>query len=287
MTMVATECSKKACAARVAEIEGQMGQNAPLDSRAGLRRRPARLTSASSSIGTVSVALRSVFLAIAVGFAGAATADEDKLVHVVRFTDYEIGTIDDWLLGKGFRFEQDAKRRDRIDFDIEDNALLIESNKRALGLMPNEAVNLQEFDYIEIDWGVNRHPRGASYEQGVRNEAIMAIVFLGDERHPSGSMFIPDSPYFVGLFLCSGDDRVNHPYVGSYFKKNGRYVCLDRPGPGQLVRSRFDLLQAYRRFFDKEGDDDPGISGIALGLDTKKSKGGKASAFVREIRLYR
>ena len=51
-------------------------------------------------------------------------------------------------------------------------------------------------------------------------------------------MFIPDSPYFVGLFLCYGDDRINYPYVGSYFKKGGRYVCSDSPSEGELGMSR-------------------------------------------------
>ena len=116
----------------------------------------------------------------------------------------------------------------------------------------------------------------------------MVVVFMGDERQSSGSMFIPDSPYFVGLFLCHGDDKVNHPYVGSYFKKGGRYVCVDRPAEGKLVTSRFDLLEAYRTYFDKERDDDPAVSGLALALDTKKAAdGGKSSAFIREIRFYR
>ncbi len=115
----------------------------------------------------------------------------------------------------------------------------------------------------------------------------MILIFMGDKRQPSGSLFIPDSPYFVGLFLCHGDDRINHPYVGSYFKKSGRYVCGDRPAEGQLVTSRFDLLEAYRTYFDKERDDDPAISGLALALDTKKaSDDGRSSAFIREIRFY-
>ena len=212
---------------------------------------------------------------------------EERLVQLIRFHDYEIGSIDDWLIGKGFRFEQDAKRRDRLDFDIEGEALVIEAHRRALALMPNEAINVPDFSYVEIDWGVHKHPNGASYEQGVRNEAIMAIIFMGDEKQPSGSVFIPDSPHFIGLFLCSGDDKVNHPYVGRYFAKGGRYVCVDRPALGELVTSRFDLMQAYRSYFDKENDDDPGISGIALALDTKKAKDGKAAAFIREIRFYR
>ena len=211
----------------------------------------------------------------------------DQLVHAVQFDDYDVGSIDDWLLGKGFKFEQDAKRRDRLDLDIADQSLVLQSQRKLLALMPNESVNLPEFTYVEIDWGVNQHPRGASYEQGIRNEALMVIVFMGDERQPSGSVFIPNSPYFIGLFLCSGEDRISHPYVGKYFKKSGRYVCVDPPEPGQLVTSRYDLLNGYRSFFDKELDDDPGISGIALGADTKRAKNGRASAFIREIRFYR
>jgi len=122
----------------------------------------------------------------------------------------------------------------------------------------------------------------------VRNEAIMLFIFLGDERHSSGSLFIPDSPYFVGLYLCHGDDKIKHPYMGAYFKKGGRYVCGDQPADEQLVTTRFDLLEAYRSYFDKERDDDPAISGLALGLDTKKANGGgKSSAFISEIRFYR
>ncbi len=225
---------------------------------------------------------------VAVSAAGPLDADEGKLVHVVRFADYEEGSVEDWLLGKGFQFKQDAKRRKRIDLDVGEQGLVLEAKRRAFGLMPNESVNVPEFTFVEVDWGVSKFPEGVSYEQGVRNEAIMVMIFMGDERHPSGSLFIPDSPYFVGLFLCHGDDKVNHPYVGAHFKKSGRYVCADSPAEGELVTTRFNLLEAYRSYFDKEGDDDPAVSGIALALDTKKADGGgKASAFVREIRFYR
>jgi hypothetical protein len=228
------------------------------------------------------LALFALYLPSARVFAG-----DGKLVSVIRFSDYEQGPIDDWLLGKGFKFEEDAKRRDRIDLDIGLNGLVLEAKRRAFGIMPDEAVNVPEFTFIEIDWGVNKHPSGASYEQGVRNEAIMVIVFMGDENQPSGSLFIPDSPHFIGLFLCSGDDRINYPYVGSYFKKSGRYVCVDKPSEGEIVTSRLDLMEAYRTAFDKERDDDPGISGLALALDTKKAgDSGKSSAFIREIRIY-
>ncbi len=215
-------------------------------------------------------------------------AGNEKLVDVVRFTDYTEGSIEDWLQAKGFQFQEDSRRRDYIDLDIGPHGLVLEAKRRAFGIMPNESVNVPEFTHIEIDWGVSRFPVGASYEQGVRNEALMVIVFMGDERQPSGSMFIPDSPYFVGLFLCHNDDKKDHPYVGSYFKKGGRYVCADTPTEGVTVTSRFDLLEAYRTYFDKDRDDDPAISGLALALDTKNADaGGKSSAFIAEIRVFR
>ena len=96
----------------------------------------------------------------------------------------------------------------------EGGRLTVEAKRPAFGIMPNETVNVPEFTYVEIDWGVDTFPEGASYEQGIRNEAIMVMFFLGDERQPSGAFFIPDSPYFIALFLCNGDDRVDHPYVG-------------------------------------------------------------------------
>ena len=220
--------------------------------------------------------------------ASPAWAAGNRLVHVLRFNDYAGGSIEDWLQSKGFKLERDAARQDRIDLGVGENNLKLDIKRRALGLMPNESVNVPDFTHVEIDWGVTRFPAGASYEQGVRNEALMVIFFLGDERQPSGSIFIPNSPYFVGLFLCDGTDRLNHPYVGAYFKKSGRYVCTGRPAAGKFVTSRFNLLTAYRSYFDREGDDDPAISGIALTVDTQKAKqGGKASAFIREIRFYR
>ncbi len=215
------------------------------------------------------------------------SADDGKLVHVVRFIDYTLGSVDDWLLGKGFQFKRDFQRRDHIALDIRPSGLGLKAKRRAFGVMPNESVNVPEFTHIEIDWGVNKFPKGASYEQGIRNEALIVVVFMGDERQPSGSMFIPDSPCFVGLFLCDGDDRVNYPYVGAYFTKGGRYLCTDKPAEGKMVTSRFNLLEAYRTYFDKERDDDPAVSGIALALDTKKADdGGRSSAFIREIRFF-
>jgi hypothetical protein len=228
-----------------------------------------------------------LLLGIACATPGAANC-ADKPVRLVTFGDHQQGSVDAWVQRKGFKLERDARQRDRIALAAGANGLLVETKRRAFGIMTNEGVNVPDFTYIEIDWGVSKQPEGASYERGVRNEALMLMVFMGDERQPSGSMLIPDSPFFVGLFLCSGGDKVNHPYVGTYFQKSGRYVCADKAPLGQLITSRFNLLEAYRSYFDKERDDDPGISGLALAIDTQKAGGGgTSSAFIREIRFFR
>ena len=105
-------------------------------------------------------------------------ANESKLVHLLRFSDYESGPVEDWLQGKGFQFKEDAKRRDLIDLDVGEKGLILEAKRHAFGVMPNESVNVPKFTYVEIDWGVNKFPEGASYEQGVRNEAIMVFLYL-------------------------------------------------------------------------------------------------------------
>ena len=52
---------------------------------------------------------------------------QERIVHVVRFTDYQHGLIDEWLHRRGFQFEQDAKRRDRIDLRVGPNGLIVEA----------------------------------------------------------------------------------------------------------------------------------------------------------------
>jgi hypothetical protein len=130
-----------------------------------------------------------------------AVADSAKLIHVIRFSDYETGSEKDWLSGKGFKFKHDARRRNRVNLEVINDSLVLEAKRRAFGIMPNETVNIPDFTYVEIDWGINKFPEGSSYEQGVRNEAIMVIIFMGDENKPSGSIFIPNSPCPKGAVI--------------------------------------------------------------------------------------
>ena len=117
----------------------------------------------------------------------------------------------------------------------------------------------------------------------MRNEALMVILFMGDERQASGSFLIPNSPYFIGLFLGK-DDQVNKPYLGRFYHKGGRFVCLGNPKPDETVISEFDLVTHFKAYYEK--DEVPVISGISLGVDTSKSGGrGGATAFIKSIQF--
>jgi hypothetical protein len=198
----------------------------------------------------------------------------------VDFTDYRSGSVEAWLRSKGFEFKRDAGSPDKIALHADARGLALEALKPAQGLLINNLANAGAYSAVEIEWGVGQHPQGASYERQVNNEAIMVHVFFGSRKMPSGSMFVPDIPYFIGLFLCNGD-RINHAYIGRYYKEGGRYVCVGAPPAQQTVVSRFDLKQGFRSIFGNALAE--AVSGFSVEVDTSSSREGRSSAFIRRI----
>lgn len=231
------------------------------------------------------LSLLSLMLGLAAQIAPPAGAADD-VAFALDFQGYAGGEVREWLEAKGFEIEQDAKKPLKVALRIADQALVIEAKAPALALLFYPGMALEAAPRVRLEWGVERFPQGASFEQGVNNEALMVYVFFGREELPSGSWFIPDSPYFIGLFLCE-QDRLNHPYIGKHFKQGGRYVCIDRPAPGATVTSEFDLAQAFKSSFGQPAV--PPITGISIEMDTSYLKGdaARAIAFVRKIQFLR
>lgn len=204
-----------------------------------------------------------------------------KVNFMIDFTDYEKGSVDSWLKGKGFEFKIDAQNRKKLDLEVGEEGLILDIKKSMLGIILNEGVDLEEFTSIRLEWGVLDYPEGASYEQGIRNEALMVIVFFGYDKISSGHFLIPNTPYFIGFFL-GREEKVGKGYVGRYFKKSGTYVCLGNPKEGETIISEYNLVDAFKREYEK--DEVPLISGIALSIDTQKAKNqGKAKAFIKSV----
>lgn len=204
-----------------------------------------------------------------------------KVNFLVDFSDYSEGAIDKWLEAKGFRFRGAAKNRKSLELDVNEDSLILEAKKHLAGFLFNESVDVEEFSKVRIEWGIIKYPKGASYERKVNNEALMVYIFFGYDKISSGHLLVPNSPYFIGLYLCK-DDVVNKPYKGRYFHKSGRFVCLRNAKPGETVISEFDLVTAFQAHFEK--DEVPVISGISIAVDTSSSgDGGKAAAFIKSI----
>jgi hypothetical protein len=203
---------------------------------------------------------------------------------LINFSDYEEGSIEEWLEKKGFELKEAAKDRKKLDLDVDEGALFLEAKKPLLALIVNESADLGEYSRVKIEWGVVKYPKGASYEEGVNNEALLVVVFFGDEKISSGHLAIPDSPYFVGLYL-GRHDRLNKAYKGNYYHEGGRFVCLGNPKPGDTVISEFDLADAFKKYFQK--DEVPDITGVAIEIDTTSSADdGRAVSFIHIIEFF-
>lgn len=198
---------------------------------------------------------------------------------VVDLTDFRGGSIYSWLQSKGFNIEEDAKNPQKIALVADQRGLGLQTLRPALGLLTNRRMNPNAYSAVEIEWGVAQHPAGASYERRVNNEAIMVHVFFGATKHASGSMFAPNLPAFIGLFLCASD-RVGFPYVGRYYQEAGRYICTDRAEPQRALTTRFDLRQGFKTAFGADLRD--AITGFTVSVDTSSSKS-PSQAFIKRI----
>lgn len=225
-----------------------------------------------------------LFYALFVSVAGASA--HSQVVYRVDFAGQPGVSTYSWLEDRNFLLEHDAKEPSRIRLQHYGEALHIQVNQPSFGLLIHEQ-DVPDVNHVHLHWGVSSYPEGASYEQGVDNEAIMVYVFFGHEKLPSGSLIVPDSPYFIGFFLCPPDpDELEQPYVGHHYKKTGRYICVDHPPAGQKVVTQLDLESAFRKSFGL--DFVPMVSGFSIEVDTTDSlNDGKAAAFVQRIEFLK
>ncbi len=188
----------------------------------------------------------------------------------------------DWLEDLRFELKHHFTDSGKIELSRRADGLHVRTRKKAFGIMLHEE-DIPGARHLRLHWGVSDYPDGASWERGVDDEAIMVYVFFGHETFDSGSFIIPDSPYFLGFFLCApGTDRLEKPYEGRYFHKSGRYICVDHPEPGVAAVSEVDLAEEFRSTFGL--DTVPTVSGISIEVDTTHERNdGYAAAFISRL----
>ena len=203
----------------------------------------------------------------------------DSVAFSIDFSGFPGGSVLNWLESKGFEPKQDAENTGKVVYMITQNDLVLEAKRHAHALLLDD-VSVKDYSRLRIEWGIHMFPPGASYEKGIRSEAIMIYVFFGKERHSSGSPLIPNSPYFIGFFLCESGP-LNVPYKGRHYHAGGRYICVDRPSRDVPITTEIPIAEVFTRVFGKEA---PDITGIGIAIDTSNVKGiGAAESFVRKI----
>jgi hypothetical protein len=203
---------------------------------------------------------------------------------VIYSLDFAQNSRDDarkWLEKKDFEFKRAAGSQDRLSLTFAKGAMVLEAKDKLFGLIINGKLHLDYPKKIRITWGVDAYPKGASYEKKVNNESIMVYVYFGNEKMSSGSLIIPNSPFFIGLFLGE-NDKINKPYIGRYFSKGGRFICLANPKQGETITSEFDLGKGFKECFGKDKIA-PFISGLALEVETSST--GPSKAFIKKIEI--
>lgn len=224
--------------------------------------------------------MRYVLSVLLLLFSLPATAAEVTRSPVIDFRDAFPNNMNAWLKATGFTFEQSAGHPSKARFTATEPGMLIEALKPSQAILMFHKGQMTNVRDIDITWGVNTYPKGANWDNGRRNEAIMIYAFFGTERIDSGSAFIPDSPYFLALRLCE-KDQVGVLHKGGYFHAGGRFICLASPRPGEIMTTRYNLRAAYLEAF---GHNPPPLTAIGVEFDTSSSgNGGKASAILQKI----
>ena len=209
---------------------------------------------------------------------GSPTATAAPL-HTIDFSGHPDGPAEEWLKQQGFTFRLDA---DDLQPHFKDNRLVLHTARRKAGLF-ELPLHVPPVKRIRIHWGVERYPRGADWSQGITAVPIAVMTTFGTKRIKSGSLFVPNAPYFIGLFLGE-KEQANRAYTGKYYKTGGRYFCTPCGVPvGERVVTEFDLDQAFRTQFGQTVV--PPISRFGFQMNTKGTSGG-AKAFLEKVEFF-
>jgi len=222
------------------------------------------------------------FLAATSVFAGHPTADETVLLSL----DFTTTGPDarQWLKRHGFILKKDMENERLIRLTgTKNKGLLISVEQAAFGLAVRRDLDFHDVGTVEVQWGVARYPKGAEWQRGVHREPLMITLFFGP-KVAADHFYLPDSPFFIGLFLGKDGSRAS-PFLGKSYRQTGRYYCFDDAGENLLTTSSIDIDVAYKKWF--AADVVPPLTGIGIEVDTSGLADGSALAWLKKIVLYK
>lgn len=199
-----------------------------------------------------------------------------EVVYQLDFTNINSDDAFKWFKKEGFEDRNDAED---LILKFENGALVIGTKKGVNGIFSKE-VKITGATRIRIEWGVNRFPAGANWDNEAYREAIGVIVSFGNKKIDSGAFYIPNVPYFIGLFLGQHEEE-GKAYTGNYYKKGGRYFCQPcRVKTGQTVVTEFALTDTFQKQFERSKV--PPITAVSIEADTRDTQG-NSEAFIKKI----
>ena len=73
-----------------------------------------------------------------------------KSNYLIDFSDYQEGAIEEWLKNKGFKFEQAARNRKKLDLDVDEGGLILETKTRLRGFISNDSLEPRRYSGVRI-----------------------------------------------------------------------------------------------------------------------------------------
>jgi len=209
-------------------------------------------------------------------------ADDKVLMHIDFKGISNTQDATQVLVQKGFEFQIDKKD---FHFYIQDEKLYVETDKKAavlFGKILHGKKALKNPAYALIEWGVERFPKGADWENGNNRLPIGLVMVFGTEKLSSGipSFIAPRVPTFLCPFIGE-KEKVDKKYLGKLYKKGGRYYCVSNQ-KDILIRTEFDIDKHYVKEFKKRT---PEITAFAFQVNTLNTEGG-AKVFIKSFTVY-
>jgi hypothetical protein len=201
-----------------------------------------------------------------------------RVLHRVDFSTQPDGDAVAWLQQQGFAFH--LKARDLAP-RFERGRLVLETATETAGGFVQK-LSVPGVRRLRVRWGVDRYPQGADWAKGVYRVPIAVMVSFGEDKMASGSLFVPNAPYFLSVFL-GAHEQEGRAYTARYYQQGGRYFCQPcGVPPGQTVITDFDLARHFTEQFRHPVL--PPVSSIGVQMNTTDTTGG-ARAFLMYIEL--
>jgi hypothetical protein len=201
------------------------------------------------------------------------------------------GDVRGWFETINWELREDIEE---MNLRFEDGKLVIEPTSDELGVLMRE---FDKKDYlhgvtkIRIEWGVDQYPLGADWSSDAGNkrntrEAISFMIFFGDTKLDSGFFLAPNLPYFISFFLGK-EEKPDQVYLGNYWQKGGRYLCI--PCDGNSEKTYITEVDLSAKFFELFAKQPLPITALGIEVDVQKTEelnGRHSKAYIKRVELF-